>query len=170
ILNIRPTSPASSGGGVSGQFITGDLGAVCSSVASTFPAMKRIRIVTSAAGLAQNQKQVCKIGADNTNIQTFGTSDATSETVLMVTNEGETMLSTTQGGVTVLTPNTSMALPVGLTMKDARYSNTNSISSFQNTQLPSQPVTVLTSSQSQSRSQELDEVVYSITEIPTGGH
>jgi len=84
------------------------------------------------------------------------------DTVLMVTNEGETVLSTSHGGVTLMTPN-SMSLPVTFSIKDDHgMSVPSSHAQF------SQPVTILSSCTSDS--QGLEEVVYSITEVPGGGH
>jgi len=93
--------------------------------------------------------------------------DTTPETVLMVTNQGETVLSTSQGGVTVMTPN-SLPLPMGITVKDERCMNSHSSHHLQNEHMNSHPITLL--SGSANSAQDLEEVVYSITEVAGGGH
>jgi hypothetical protein len=94
--------------------------------------------------------------------------DSGPETVLMVTNQGETMLSTSQGGVTVMAPNT-LSLPMGLSMKDDRCMSTHGTHQLDNEHINSQPITILSSSGG-TNGQDLEEVVYSITEVPGGGH
>jgi len=94
--------------------------------------------------------------------------DAGPETVLMVTNQGETVLSTSQGGVTVMTPNT-LSIPMGLSMKDDRCLSAHESHQLDHEHINSQPITILSSSGGTS-AQDLEEVVYSITEVPGGGH
>lgn len=87
------------------------------------------------------------------------------DTVLMVTNQGETVLSTSQGGVTLMAPN-SLSLPVSFAIKDdSSMGSQNHHSQF----VSSQPVTIL-SSCGGGNTHGLEEVVYSITEVPGGGH
>lgn len=99
------------------------------------------------------------------------------ETVLMVTNEGEAMLSTTQGGVTVLAPTSSTTLSSMSTVpKDAGLiastATQSCVESFQCNQVETQPVTILTATpdEPQTLGEEMDEVVYSITEISGDQH
>lgn len=189
IVNIRPTNPTLgiSSNEFQGQLISGDLGAVCSTVANSFPSMKRIRIVTSEPRLspAQQIRQVASAGIKSGGAMLQGQTTSSTitggghgssqepETVLMVTNEGETILSTTQGGVTVLTPpNTAMTLPT-----QQQHLQQSVIQSDHQLH----PVITAITSQAQQNQQrdtpvggtghgqDLGEVVYSIAEISEEG-
>lgn len=139
-------------------------GSILSSCTGT-PQFKRLKLLETCSSSSVTSVNTSQSNSYVTALESKKSNGNLPDTVLMVTNQGETVLSTSQGGVTLMTPN-SLSLPVSFAIKD----DSSMRSQTHHSQFVSgQPVTIL-SSCGHASGHGLDEVVYSITEVPGGGH